>query len=336
MSKDPNNGEEAMQPAPGKPAPPAEELTHEERERMVRGYGKSTERKALRLIDTLTADRDDWLQVSRDWRVRAESAEADVRSLREQCQRDFTLASEWKWRFEVADIERRAAVERAEAAERERDEAADARDMARQGWAAAEAECAPLRAELVCIRTEAELTETRLSEARAEVERQAALLDMCSANFDRMIEEQTRADAAETRLDAATELLQDPGAYHGANNAEWWERVCAFLAAQPASPTVKCPAFCPCPAHQPAAPARTEAEQGECAGCGVTRAQRYDAGRCPGGCFAAQRTEAEQRVLDACAAWDIKQSPKRVDGSYTMRWGDVRPIFQAELARRSP
>jgi hypothetical protein len=116
----------------------------------------------------------------------------------------------------------------------------------------ADAECEALRAELVCIRTEAELTETRLSEARAEVERQAALLDMCSANFDRMIEERDRAEAAETRLAAATELL-DECARTG--QAIWPRQARAFLAAQPAAPVVKCPAFCQCADHQPAAPA---------------------------------------------------------------------------------
>ncbi len=33
---------------------------------------------------SLEQDRDEWRQVARDWRVRAESAEAEVRRLREQ------------------------------------------------------------------------------------------------------------------------------------------------------------------------------------------------------------------------------------------------------------
>ncbi len=64
-----------------------EKLTERDRDRL----DQKGERKALRIIDAqaaeierLQVDRYEWVQVSRDWRIRAESAEARVRELKER------------------------------------------------------------------------------------------------------------------------------------------------------------------------------------------------------------------------------------------------------------
>lgn len=47
-----------------------------------------------------------------------------------------------------------------------------------------------------------------------------------------------------------------------------------------------------------------------------------------------KRTEAEQRVLDACAAWNARKTPPSSTGQWSLIYGDVAPIADAELARR--
>jgi hypothetical protein len=79
-----------------------------------------------------------------------------------QAQRDFALAAEWKARFEAADLERRAAVERAEAAER-------AEEGLRQRARTAESECADLRARLESSRDEAGIAQLDAKALRAQL-----------------------------------------------------------------------------------------------------------------------------------------------------------------------
>lgn len=137
---------------------------------------------------------------------------------------------------------------------------------------AAESECATLRAEVACIRAEAELTETRLSEARAEVERLRAReggVDNLDAQIVELRTEVERlraelaleselatlhaggASRAESRLSAATELLERTSKVAHEDDLDariaLVDAVDAFLAAQPAAPARTAhPAACLC------------------------------------------------------------------------------------------
>jgi hypothetical protein len=46
------------------------------------------------------------------------------------------------------------------------------------------------------------------------------------------------------------------------------------------------------------------------------------------------RTEADQRVLEACAAWSLEVTARAADGSTVTQYGDPLPVVRAELARR--
>jgi hypothetical protein len=209
-----------------------------------------------------------------------------------QCRRDFALVAEWKARFEAADLERRAAVERTGAAER-------AEEGLRQRARTAESECAALRADLASAVQEqvdlkrerdesraeaetafangAEVSAAECNTLRAEVERERSRrvehrqmnqslneqVHQLSAAFDAAHD---RELDAESHLAAATELLREVDDTLE-NDGPWLPlqyRIRALLAAQPAAP--KCPAnnagvgWCStprcvvCPMNQPAAP----------------------------------------------------------------------------------
>jgi DNA repair exonuclease SbcCD ATPase subunit len=87
--------------------------------------------------------------------------------------------------------------------------------------------------------------EAKLAAAEAECERLRELLDMCSNNFDAMVEERNRADVAESKIAASKALLERAACrMPEVDYPLWWEAYRAFLTSA-----------------QPAAPARSEAEQ---------------------------------------------------------------------------
>jgi hypothetical protein len=286
------------------PNPPAgEELTALEFSRL-----SETERgkKALRIIDAAAADR---------------------AALTAQCQRDYQLAADWKARAAELEVELGVLATRCETAFRERAEAERkaATHLHNAGIylsdrKAAESECAALSAEAERLRTPT----VRVCEELTHWERQvicgAPSLATLGNAGTKALAEAGHAIASEDRLAAAHALLRrvlakDPLARRD---------IRTFLTAQPAAPCDTCEdaglKMCPC----------TEGDNGRGWQC---RLERGHDGVCrfydqPA---ALVRTEAEQRVLDACA----KARLHNEEGEPVICVRSWNLVADLELARRS-
>ena len=120
--------------------------------------------KALRIIDQLTADHDEWRQVSRDWRARAEAAERRLREAGTSVHDTRT--------FPALSAEATRQYDRAESAERTKqhllwaiDRANSEEDLARQAEAFERARAEAAEREVARLTTQVQDLEARIAKA---------------------------------------------------------------------------------------------------------------------------------------------------------------------------